>query len=215
MNDFGSKNKPFMKKIVVIVGVIASAVVSAIFATSLSPARTVTSENPQQNIVVNGTGIAQSVGFYFRICGDEVDPLKTLGNPEDPIIAREGEIKIASIAFCRTGTSDKNTQWSLKLESGDHRPIRTTKTAAGKLVGSIAKGVTVTLDTDFIYVAAAQMDATSKTVKSPSTTTFNLSVDIAKDAEQGKHAFFVFASKPDSVGGYMEIGKPVVIEVTP
>lgn len=213
MANFYNQNKLPVKKIAVVAGVSVVAILSAIFAFSLQPTQTVTGVSAQQNIVAND--IVDSGGLYFEICGAALNPQKTLGTSDNPIVVKQGSEQTINIAFCGAGRDSKDAAYFLILESSDNMPLKTTKTETGTMTGIVAKGISVTFDKDFVDVPAAKMDAITNTVKSPSAVTFAMSVDIGKDADLGKHRFFVFASKPNSYGGFSGIGKPVFVEVIP
>jgi hypothetical protein len=197
-------------------------VVAAIAFQSLKMAAGLSGNNINSNknhtVVRN---VTESVGFYFHICGDEIDPAKTLGTPEDPIIVKQGTEQTVNVPFCGYSIEPNKAMWLLKLNSGgkapDYMPLPTTtmtKLPSGAVTGNVTKGLAATLDRGFIDVQAAKLDPVTKAVVSATSVKFNVIVHVTKDAEPGMHVFYIFASKPNGYGGNTEIGKTIVVKVS-
>lgn len=160
------------------------------------------------------------VGLDFYICGSIEEP-ETRGTPESPVVVKKGANQTVTIPFCGQSTPEKDTAWFIKLNSigENNQPdmkIRTTKSSSGAILGEVSKGITASFDKDFVNVPAVQRSTPPQLMVDGNTVPINfiMVVNITGDAEVGKHGFLVFLSRPDNiVGGSLEIGKPVYVDV--
>lgn len=203
-NNNGNKNENSMRKKIVmgIIAVGALLSVILILIISFQPSLTVPAESKSVATTIDQQNGVSRGDFYFHICGDEQDPAKTIGTPENPAILSRSLGEATTISFCVSADDKESKVLLVGLESYASGPISSTMNN-GKFEGRVAEGVTASVDKSSLSIAASNKNADSSWSPSKNNgavDTFAVSVSADTSAQLGKQMFGVSMSKPDENG---------------
>lgn len=141
--------------------------------------------------------------YYFHMCGDEKDPRKVPGTPENPAkLSRTTGEKI-TIPFCVSADNKTSEALLIGLESYREGPVASTTMKDASLQGKIADGIIASIDKPSLSIQASERvgdSAWSPSKNNGSADNFSVVLSANPDAELGKQMFGVSMFEPDETG---------------
>lgn len=137
--------------------------------------------------------------FYFHICGDEVDPAKIPGTPENPLVLKKGQGQ-KTISFCVRSTETESKYWEIRATDID------------SLSDPPKYGIKTDVEKKFLNMPAYQGNKDDFASGKGNVDHFNVFVSADKDAELGQHSFLIQAEYSSDLGGDI-IGQVVSVDI--